>query len=54
MSPPASLPSSTWTIPGSRVQIQAAGLEPSVYRGLLNGLLLCIPFWVGTVVLIAS
>jgi hypothetical protein len=54
MPPSTSLPSTARALPIGRVETDAAGLELSFHMGLVNGLLLCTPFWAGAVGLIAG
>jgi hypothetical protein len=52
MLPPPSLPGTTRLLAIGQRQTRAEGFGLSFYRGVLNGLLLCTPFWVGLVDLI--
>jgi hypothetical protein len=52
MLPPPVLPGTTRLLAIGQRQTQAEGVGLSFYRGVLNGLLLCTPFWVGLVGLI--
>jgi hypothetical protein len=52
MLPPPILPGTTRLLAIGQRQTQAEGVGLSFYRGVLNGLLLCTPFWVGLVGLI--
>jgi hypothetical protein len=44
---PRSLPETTRLVAAGQRQTQAEGVGLSFYRGVLNGLLLCTPVWVG-------